>query len=438
LSKKNQQSLYNWLWSWHTYAGLLLAPLLLCSALTGAIYSFNKEISDWLYRDLRFTRAAPGIVGPGIDEQMKKAQEALGSNRISAIIVNQEEQRNHRFVAEIKDSPDDDHGHHLLVYTDSRSGDIAGTMYEDDDLMEIVLALHRDLLSGTPGRIVVELCASWGLFLLLSGLYVWWPRGRQSFRQVLRIHSRTRPRTFFRSLHAVLGVYSLFFFALFIITGLVFTPIWGEGYYKTASKKLFPEMGKAFRPAKVDRTGYENQDPLLHINQIVAMLRAQARPGEEISLMLPENDKSAIKVYTRVNDDQFTYHSYDVDPYTARIIASTTFDTVPLPVQVQRLAVTLHRGKIFGVGTQILALLACLSIALMIVAGIALWWVRRPESWQRVLMGPGRIPKGVPKSYLVLLVLGMILFPVFGLSVLAIVALQLAVKLALPQKSLGS
>src|SRR5688500_11471452 len=46
--------LYRVIWRWHFYAGLIVSPILLVAAITGALYVFHAELSGWLYEDLYF------------------------------------------------------------------------------------------------------------------------------------------------------------------------------------------------------------------------------------------------------------------------------------------------------------------------------------------------------------------------------------------------
>ena len=51
-----------------------------------------------------------------------------------------------------------------------------GERNEKNNLQYYALKLHGELLIGNVGDWLVELAASWALVLLVSGLYLWWPR----------------------------------------------------------------------------------------------------------------------------------------------------------------------------------------------------------------------------------------------------------------------
>ncbi len=47
--------------------------------------------------------------------------------------------------------------------------------------MVLVAHLHGQLLAGRWGSYLVELAASWAIVLILTGLYLWWPRQAERF-----------------------------------------------------------------------------------------------------------------------------------------------------------------------------------------------------------------------------------------------------------------
>ncbi len=52
----------------------------------------------------------------------------------------------------------------------------------------------------------MELAASWPLVMILSGLYLWWPRGVSGFGGVLYPSLGNGKRLFWGDIHAVAGI----------------------------------------------------------------------------------------------------------------------------------------------------------------------------------------------------------------------------------------
>ena len=83
--------------------------------------------------------------------------------------------------------------------------------------------LHGELLLGEPGAIAVELAGAWAIIMVVTGLYLWWPRANIGLAGVLYPRLSSGGRAFLRDLHAVTGIWLSFFALFFLITALPWT-----------------------------------------------------------------------------------------------------------------------------------------------------------------------------------------------------------------------
>ena len=79
---------------------------------------------------------------------------------------------------------------------------------------------------GTVGDRLIELAAGWGIVLVVSGLYLWWPRGRASALFWPRLHLRGRP--LWRDLHVVAGFWGSLLLLFMLLSGMTWTGYWGK------------------------------------------------------------------------------------------------------------------------------------------------------------------------------------------------------------------
>ena len=99
------------------------------------------------------------------------------------------------------------------VYVDPYTGAVTGARDPSNSLTSIALELHGMLLTnrfldegGMWGDRIIELAASWAIVLVVTGVYLWWPRGRRRKRDALIPRLRARSvRMRWRDLHAVTG-----------------------------------------------------------------------------------------------------------------------------------------------------------------------------------------------------------------------------------------
>jgi len=226
------QRLYAVVWRWHFYAGLLVAPIFLLITITGALYVFRTELTS--LRDRAVLYVTPEGERKSYEELHAIAAEAIAPREIEAVIVHPEQNRSLRFVADASVDDEQGHGHHehLQVYMNPWTGQILDQRIAEADFFAIVLDLHRSLMLGTTGRVLGELATSWGLLLLATGVYLWWPRGKKNVG-VWRPRITGKLYPVLRDWHAVSGIYLLPLAALIIGTGMFFTVVWGSTFNKS-------------------------------------------------------------------------------------------------------------------------------------------------------------------------------------------------------------
>ena len=95
----------------------------------------------------------------------------------------------------------------MSVYADPYTGDVTGCS-ERLPFFAAMFRLHRWLLDSRPsgdgifwGKLVVGVSTLLFVFVLLSGIVIWWPRTRKALRNSLQIHFRKGWRLFWYGLH---------------------------------------------------------------------------------------------------------------------------------------------------------------------------------------------------------------------------------------------
>jgi uncharacterized iron-regulated membrane protein len=107
----------------------------------------------------------------------------------------------------------------IRVFVNPATLQVLGVVRENDRFMKVIFYLHGELLLGSGGSMLVELAASWTILMLVTGLYLWWPRsGRLGGTLYPRL--RQGKRIFWRDLHAVTGVWISTFALLLLLSGL--------------------------------------------------------------------------------------------------------------------------------------------------------------------------------------------------------------------------
>jgi uncharacterized iron-regulated membrane protein len=154
-----------------------------------------------------------------------------------------------------------------------------------------VLNIHYNLLSGTPGKIVVLLVGVALVILTITGFILY----RRSVVKVLTFRQKISfksPRSMFSSLHRVVGVWALAFNMLLCVTGLSLSITVVNTALKNGPKKVaVPEITTSVDAAIAEaRTAY---------------------PDFEITyLRFPVNDEGRIQLLGRLTSDPSYYGKF--------------------------------------------------------------------------------------------------------------------------------
>ena len=226
----NTAGQYRTLWRWHFYAGLFVMPWLMVLAITGTLYVFQPQIEPWLYHDRLIVAASSA---PRLSEQilMERAAQALPTgSQISSVEVNRDPERSAEFIFRLPG------GERESVYLNPYTGAVLGTLSVEHRLMAQARALHRSLMLGKPGELLMELAGCWTLVMLGTGLALWWPRAGATWANALRPRLQLRGRPLLRNLHGVAGLWLAAGGLAFVLSGLPWSGSWGAQFKVLTSK----------------------------------------------------------------------------------------------------------------------------------------------------------------------------------------------------------
>ncbi|MDX2044684.1 MAG: PepSY domain-containing protein [Acidobacteriota bacterium] len=398
--------LYRVIWRWHFYAGLFVWPVLVVVAMTGALYVFRPELEQ------RFNAAMmtvePQSQRVSYETQLANAKAiAPAEARATAMLLRADPTWPTQFAFSTKD------GNNLNIFVNQHTGVVQGSYVYGNSFFDFVMTIHRRLAGGMIGRIAVELATSWGIILAITGLYLWWPRGRDKVLGVWLPRFRAKNYLVWRDWHAVPGFYAAVFAILLMFTGLFYTMGFGRGYQRmldvtNSNPTSFAETAKSVRqPGAVP----------LPLDEIIA-IAGRTQTEKELYIDLPNNAEASVYVYAGSSDRPHTLTQFYIDQYSGRVMGLAGWAQLPLLYKIQLLAYPIHAGTILGWPTRVLALLTCLLLAAMGVTGVAMWWIRRPKG----KAGFPQKSKDVQLSKWLIVLIGLlgVLMPAAGISMIVI------------------
>ncbi|MES1926243.1 PepSY domain-containing protein [Salinisphaera sp. T31B1] len=441
---------YATVWRWHFYAGLAVAPFLLILAVTGAIYLFNTELNDAIYPDLMFVDNA-GTQAVAASRWVASAEAAYPGGRVTRVNMPSAPGRSAMlFVTPAEGAP-------RRVFVDPASATVLGSFVYERTLVGLADTIHGSLMLGWVGDAIVEIAACWAVILIVTGLYLWWPR-RNGRGGVWYPRLRLRGRRLWRDMHAVTGLYVAAFVLFLVFTGLPWAGVWGGQLLDPAIRTLgLGYSGARTPPVSAPAAQPEADPPATAAEQgrgspwalesvappasgghahhgMSAGAADTVLPAPDIGvdrarrvvaeqglaadywLMLPAGARGVYTAQTYPDRPQGQRTLY-IDRYSGAVLRDVGFAQYGPVGQVVELGVALHMGNYFGLINQLVMLATCLAIVMLVITGIVMWWRRRPAG------GLGAPPRKAPlrTRYLGAIVIAMIgLFPLAGASLVLV------------------
>jgi uncharacterized iron-regulated membrane protein len=405
---------YRALWRWHFHAGLFCIPFVLILALTGSIYLFKPQID--------------ALADRGVDSLALTGARASGEAQIAAAIASLPGSK--LFAYEIPREPDDAVRVHLygpdgtgrIVYVHPETLAVLKSVPHESRLTEFVKTIHGELLSGRPGSILVELAAGWAIIMIITGLYLWWPRDTRGAAGVLYPRFRKGKRVGWRDLHAVTGIWISALALFLLITALPWTTVWGAGFDELraltapAEKKDW-SSGRADEHAahrrEMQAAGAALVSPL-GLDGIVQRVNA-LRLDPPVRIYLPSEKQSFWRVRSETQNVP-RVREIELDIRTGETLRERSFADKPLVDRIVGVGIAAHEGQLFGPANQALGLFAALGLVTMSISAIVMWTRRRPEGKLGV-PAPRIAGFRIGPALAGLIVLLALLLPMFGASV---------------------
>jgi uncharacterized iron-regulated membrane protein len=176
------------------------------------------------------------------------------------------------------------------------------------------------------------------------------------------------------------------------------------------------------------------------VDQVLAVARTDGLHGP-VEIAIPAESGTAWTVTQTDKRWPVRLSAAAIDPASGQVTARTRWADYPLPAKLSKLGVAAHMGLLFGLINQILLAALALGLICVIIWGYRMWWQRRPT---RDNQTGRRVPLGSPPARGTwrelskpALIIGILLvaaigwaLPVLGVTLLAFLALDLALALA--------
>ena len=270
----------------HLWLSVPFGLIITLVCFSGAILVFENEVNEWFRRDLYYVETVKESPLP-MDKLLEKVATTLpDSVSVTGVSISSDPGRAYQ-VSLSKPR-------RASLYVDQYTGEVKGKS-ERSGFFMFMFRMHRWLLdSMNPGnegifwgKMIVGVSTLLLVFVLISGIVIWWPRTRKALKNSLKITATKGWRRFWYDLHVAGGMYTLIFLLAMALTGLT----WSFPWYRTAFYKVFGVEVQQ-RAAQ----GHEQKSDAQKRDTKLAAHREKKREGNEVRKgersRRPENNHS--------------------------------------------------------------------------------------------------------------------------------------------------
>ncbi|MBX3015080.1 MAG: PepSY domain-containing protein [Caldilineaceae bacterium] len=438
-------------WRWHFYAGIYVVPFLIMLASTGLIMLYQDQIEGLQYGDRLFV--TPGETSAPASTQYQAVQAAYPDAAVTQYITPPAANRSSQFAITTAA------GQGLMVFVDPYTATVLGDLDRDTTWYTWANTVHGTLLIGDTGDRLIEIAAGFAIMLVITGLYLWWPRERQEVLRAFWPRWRAGKRIVWRDLHSSVGFYASLMIIFFMISGMSWTGIWGTKFVQAwnsfpAEKwgaPLSDQTHAALNHGELEEVPWNlEQTPLPLSGSMVGapgipadvpvtldtvIVYARDNGFTTFRVNLPQSDTGVFTVSADTMSGDITDARQDrtihLDQYTGKKLADIGWQDYSLIAKGMAAGIALHQGDM-GWWNLLLNTLFCLAILLISVSGVVMWWLRRPKRSLRLAAPP--MPSNMPlwKGAVVIMLLISLAFPLVGITLLTVLALDLLILSRIP------
>ena len=420
------------------WAALIASPFTLIAALTGILYIFTPQIEAELYGGLDHVMPMGGR--QPLDDAVAAASLAAPSGWVLHSVITADKASDTvkaNFVPPAEKALEHEGHHHgpakaasaaarprfglpaqaMVVYVNPYTAEVVGQLANEERFSHWAKRLHSRLLQNDNWRWMIELAASWLMVMLLTGIYLWWPRGGQAgFPK-----TGAKGRTAWKQWHSLIGVLLAVMSLAILTTGLT----WSQ-YAGAQIKTLRDRLGQAppSIPQNLMSTVREGSAPLTW--QAAWDLTRQQVPDLMLQLTPPRGLQGIWRAGSADRAQPSRRFDLVLDAYSGQPLYYAGWEQQTAFSKATAIGIPFHRGE-FGVWNQALLLLFGIGVLFSLVSGWVMFFKRRqpgslgfprllPAAWKSVSIG----------EWIMAAVL-CIAMPLLALSAAMVLALEIAI-----------
>lgn len=430
-------------WRWHFYAGLCVVPFLLMLAITGLVMVFFTGFQHRLGMNIP---VVPQAKTATVTVQAQAVLARLPGAQLKEYVAPKSTTLPAWFTVKVGDRIES-------VAVNPYTAEVMRTVDKESTVFAWAEKVHGTLLIGDVGDRLIEVAAGLGVVLIVTGVYMAWPRGRTGWAQVLVPDVKARGRAWWKSLHVSVAFWMGLVLAFFLVTGLSWAGIWGGQFVQPwgsfpASKWDDVPTSDATHAA-LSTPGLKEVPWGLELTPLPASGSAAGQPGiaagqpvnletvnayarsigfaGQYRVAVPQDETGVYTVSADSMAGDLTDPTGDryvhIDRHTGKVLAQVSFADYSPMAKFMAVGTALHQGDL-GLWSAWLNVVFCLAVVFLCVSGIVMWWQRRPAHAGRLAAPRAPANAALWKSGAGVMLLVAVAFPLTGAVLVAVLLLD--------------
>lgn len=369
----------------HLWLSVPFGLIITVICLSGAALVFEDEVTELCRRDLYYVEKVSGAPLP-VEYLIEKVAGTLpDSVAVTGVSISSDAERTYQVNLS---KP-----RRASVYVDQYTGEVKGR-HERAPFFLTMFKLHRWLLDGMKpdggifwGKMIVGVSTLMFVFVLISGIVIWWPRTKKALKNSLKIAVGKGRRRFWYDLHVAGGMYALVLLLAMALTGLTWSFSWYRaGFYKVFGVEMKQRAGhgalqtvhgtpqtahggKSGRNSSEEGRGNrEHTSPYACWQQVYEELKARNAGYKQITV----SNGSASVSFERFGN-QRAADRYAFNPQDGEITKVTLYKDTDASGKMRGWIYSVHVGSWGGMFTRILTFIAALLGGTLPLTGYYLW-----------------------------------------------------------------
>ena len=390
---KNKKSLFKkWMGKFHLWLGLSTGLIVFIVSITGALYVFKEDIQYALRKDFIY-HSEQNIAGKSTLPLQVLEQKINEQNPekypLHWVEIPIDKSKSYKFYY-YERNPDawnyfDEYQIYKTVYINPFTGKILSVQDEKNGFFNIVKFIHWSfLLKSDWGKYVVGIPVLIFVFMLISGIILWWPRNKAARKQRFWFQWKNIKNWKRKNydLHSILGFYASFIALIVAMTGLFYSFFFIQAFFYfifSGGNTVYPDFSHIKTKDPIEMKSAQTLDKIAlqvekHYPNYSAYTIDLGHPH------LDDHEHENFTVYVRgLEDKYYIYSEMIFDENSGKLLMNRPYEKRNFGEKYVAANYDIHVGAILGTFGKILAFISSLICASLPITGFLVWWGRKKK-----------------------------------------------------------